>query len=117
MHIEESRTERSAGEVKNLCTDGHFRRFAAGDGIDDAVMNEDDWMLVETLSVPELLCGDYRLHGNPLLQANAKSRLSSKRNVCSPSRLLSFWNANFIAVSDCRQRGGVSCSDGLWADD
>src|ERR1700739_529145 len=109
VHVEKCGTERGTAEVESTCADRQLGGFTAGDGIDLAVFNENEWMLVEAGTVPEPLCGHYRLHGNPLLQVNGRvcvrcrcrcRCLSSVCNVAAGPRLLSFCHAKFGVVPD-----------------
>ena len=88
MHVEKCRAEGGAGKVEHLGSGRQLRRIARGDGVDLAVFNKDQGMLVEAGTVPESFCGHYRLHGYPLLQVSAEDaraawdeRLSSKCNA------------------------------------
>lgn len=73
VYIEKRGAESSAGKIEHARAGRQLGRLAAGDGADLAVFNEDKRMMVEAGSVPESLCGHYRLHGNPLLQVSRRA--------------------------------------------
>ncbi len=73
MNVEKCRAKCGAGKIEHVCARRQLGCFAAGYRVDFSVFNKDERMLVQAGSVPEPLCGHYRLHGYPLLQVNARA--------------------------------------------